>query len=329
MRPRILAATLGLLCCAGLVVKLHANYPRNQGPTVQVFVQAVDTSGGTLHYQWKSTDGNLISADSPTVTWTLPAGPGLHFAYVLVSNGLGGYTEKRIAVNTDGNGTRVSDDGQVLPYVAPPAPPRQGDTYRSSTAWGLTYVGDLNHDVHAPDVSVYIKDNVTNATYPPTGPVQTDLRGEYVIPNLPPGNNYDTYCQPPGTSAPTVCSAGFFVLDHLTMPNIATSDYLSSFPFFDYSVSDIVSGNVALQDGSPCGTVNEFFGVHSTASATLLDASGNPMGTAVRANELGDFTLIYYYDAMPTSVSVQCEGAPAVVVPSLRRSRAWKTSAPR
>src|SRR2546426_4072286 len=42
--------------------------------------QAVDTSGSTLHYLWKSTDGNLISADAPTVTWTLPAGPGLHFA---------------------------------------------------------------------------------------------------------------------------------------------------------------------------------------------------------------------------------------------------------
>ena len=315
MRPRILAATLGLLCCAGLVAKLHANYPRNQGPTVQVSVQAVDTSGGALHYVWKSTDGNLISADAPTVTWTLPAGPGPHFAYVLVSNGLGGYTEKRIAVSTDSIGTRRSDDGQVLPYVAPPAPARQGDTYRSSAAWGLTSVGGLNHDVHAPDVSVYIKDNVTNVTYPPTGPVKTDLRGEYLIPNLPPGINYDTYCQPPGTSTPSVCSAGFFVLDHLTMPNVATSDYLSSFPFFDSSVSDVVSGNVALQDGSPCGTVNEFFGVHCTATATLLDANGTPMGTPVRANELGDFTLIYYYTAMPASVSVQCEGAPAIVVP--------------
>jgi hypothetical protein len=39
------------------------------------------------------------------------------------------------------------------------------------------------------------------------------------------------------------------------------------------------------------------------------------MGTPVRANELGDFTLIYYYTAMPASVSVQCEGAPAIVIP--------------
>ena len=64
MPPKILAATLGLLCCAGLVVKLHANYPRNQGPTVQVSVQAVDTSGATLHYLWKSTD-------------VAPIGPGI------------------------------------------------------------------------------------------------------------------------------------------------------------------------------------------------------------------------------------------------------------
>jgi len=179
---------------------------------------------------------------------------------------------------------------------------------------GLTYVGGLNHDVHAPDVSVYIRDNATNATYPSTGPVKTDLRGEYVIPNLPSGNNYDTYCQPPGTSTPSLCSAGFFVLDHLTIPSVATSDYLSSYPGLDFSVSDFGSGNVALQDGSPCGTLNEFFGVHSTATATLLDAAGNPMGTQVRANELGDYTLTYDYTAMPAAVSVQCEAAPPVVV---------------
>ena len=135
MRPRILAVCLSLVGLGALAVRLDANYPR-QGPTVQVSAQAIDTSGGTLHYRWKSTDGNLVSADSPSVNWTLPAGPGLHFAYVLVSNGLGGYTEKRIAVNTDTIGTPLSDDTHPLPYVAPPAPAQTGNSYRSSIDFG-------------------------------------------------------------------------------------------------------------------------------------------------------------------------------------------------
>jgi hypothetical protein len=99
------------------------------------------------------------------------------------------------------------------------------------------------------------------------------------------------------------------------MPNVATTDYLSGTPSLDLSVSNLVSGNVALQDGGPCGTVNEFFGVHSTATATLLDLNGKPIGTPARANELGDYSLVYNLSATPASVSIQCEGAAPVVVP--------------
>jgi hypothetical protein len=309
MRPRILAVSLGLLCLAGFVVRLHANYPRNQGPTVQVSVQAADTSGGVIHYRWKSTDGNLISADSPTVNWTLPAGPGLHFAYVLASNGLGGYTEKRIAVNTDTIGTKAGeDDSRALPYLAPPAAAPQGDTYRSSVGWGFANA----HDMHPPDVSVYVQDTATGITYPPTGPETTDLRGDFIIPNLPPANSYVTYCQPPGTGAPTVCTAGFF-FGGFPMPSVATTDYLSSFPGLDSSTTGSIDGNFTLQDGNPCGTLNEFFGVHVTGTATLLDANGTPVGTPGRMNELGDFAVQYPIAASPVSVSLQCEGNPPFV----------------
>src|SRR5258707_15765692 len=140
MRPRILALSLGLLGLVALSVRLHADHPR-QGPTVQVSVQAIDTSGGTVHYRWKSTDGNLVSADAPSVNWTLPAGPGLHFAYVLVSNGLGGYTEKRIAVNTDKDGiSETESEDRTSPYVArpTPTPATHADVYRSSLGFGST-----------------------------------------------------------------------------------------------------------------------------------------------------------------------------------------------
>ena len=98
-------------------------------PVVTVSVTASDTTGGTLRYRWKSTDGIIINANSPTTTWTLPNGPGLHFAYVLVSNGKGGYTERRVAMNTDTIGTPV-----VIPsprnLVAPARTVPSGDIYR-------------------------------------------------------------------------------------------------------------------------------------------------------------------------------------------------------
>jgi hypothetical protein len=315
MGPIRSVVILGLLSLVDTAAQLSANHQHHQGPTVQVSVLALDTSPGTLHYQWKSTDGRLVSADAPTVNWTLPAGPGLHFAYVLVSNGLGGYTEKRIAVNTDSAG-EIELESRPLPYTAPTAPTASGDTYRSSVLWGTTTVGQTSYDVHPPDVSVYMLDNVTNIKYPASGPVKTDLRGDFVIPNLPPGNNYTTFCQPPGTPAATFCSGGFFFNDnHLPMPNAATTDYLSGSPTMDFTISNLVSGNVALQDGSPCGTVNEFFGVHSSAVETFLDGTGKPLGAAVRTNELGHYSLVYNFAATPAAVSIQCEGAAPVVVP--------------
>jgi hypothetical protein len=73
--------------------------------TVKVSVDASEGAGNPLTYRWRATDGHIVDQDSPTTDWTLPNGPGIHFAYVLVSNGKGGYTEGRIAVNTDGNPT--------------------------------------------------------------------------------------------------------------------------------------------------------------------------------------------------------------------------------
>jgi hypothetical protein len=208
----------------------------------------------------------------------------------LVSNGLGGYTERRIAVNTDAAGG--SDDenessAPAAPYVAPPAAVPSGDLYRSAVGWGQTQAGGALHDVHVADAVVYVQDTFTGTIYPKTGPVISDYRGEFVIPALPPGNAYATFCLPVGTTVPTFCSAGFYFLNDLLMPAVATTDYLSSFPGGDPNQA-LISGNLVLSDGSTCGTFNEFFGVHSTATATLLDSAGHIMGLPVRLNELGD-----------------------------------------
>jgi hypothetical protein len=73
--------------------------------TVQLTVDASEFFGNPLTYQWRATDGQIVNPKSKTTDWILQNGPGIHFAYVLVSNGKGGYTEGRIAVNTDSNPT--------------------------------------------------------------------------------------------------------------------------------------------------------------------------------------------------------------------------------
>jgi hypothetical protein len=72
---------------------------------VQLTVNASEFFNNPLTYQWRATDGQIVDPKSKTTDWILQNGPGIHFAYVLVSNGKGGYTEGRIAVNTDGNPT--------------------------------------------------------------------------------------------------------------------------------------------------------------------------------------------------------------------------------
>jgi hypothetical protein len=124
MRIKPFLVTIGVcLCFLVFSLSLRASLSRRgRGPTVTVAVQATDNSGGTLRYQWKSTDGTIQNVNAASTTWTLPAGPGVHFASVLVSNGLGGYTERRIAVNTDTIGTKVEKDDDFTRVTAPPAP---------------------------------------------------------------------------------------------------------------------------------------------------------------------------------------------------------------
>src|SRR5262249_5138468 len=50
------------------------------------------------------------------------------------------------------------------------------------------------------------------------------------------------------------------------------------------------TGSVLLEDGSPCGTENEFFGVTSTAFIDVTDIDGKPI-RRVRANSWGQFSI--------------------------------------
>lgn len=281
------------------------------GPTVQVSVSVTDPGvmGGSVSYRWKSTDGHIVDVNAPTTTWTLPAGPGLHFAYVLVSNGLGGYTERRVAVNTDSIGTPTVVP-TPLTYVAPAAPAPVGNYYRSFAEGN---VGELavplagpeliRYAAFLPDVLVYMRDNLSGATFPAGGPaaaVRTDLRGQFVIPGLleinPSLSYYEILSSPDGGST-------WSISDQVVITeNAARTSYVS-----DIFLKPRVVGRVRLEDDSICGMKNGFFNVEATATATLLNASLGILAGPVRLSADGDFSLPQRPGA--EYVQISCEGA--------------------
>lgn len=292
-------AGIGVACLA-LTLALGASFPRPQGPTVTVAVQASDTSGGQLHYRWRATDGTIQNVNAASTTWTLPPGPGLHFAYVLVSNGRGGYTERRIAVNTDTIGTTAPPQTTFHAVTAPPAPAQVGDYYRAFLVSSNT--SQVYHDVYVTDVLGHLEDPATGARYPATGEVTTDAKGQMIVPGVPPGTALNAICTPP-TQPTGDCFTATTLTDSTTSYIIAG---VNSF------LNGEIVGSVQLQDGSPCGTNNEFFGVHSTATAAVVDRSNHLLAGPVHVNEFGEFTLPNPSTA--ASVVFRCEGAKPVRV---------------
>src|SRR6187549_2326215 len=65
------------------------------GTTLQLSATATDPDNDQLHYRWAATEGSITNVDAPTTTWVVPDGSGLQFAYVVVSDNKGGYTESR------------------------------------------------------------------------------------------------------------------------------------------------------------------------------------------------------------------------------------------
>jgi len=286
------------------------------GPTVRVSVSATDSSGAILHYRWKSTDGSIQNADSPQTTWTLPAGPGLHFAYVLVSNGLGGYTERRITVNTDGlpsaSNTNSEYEGSSV-LKPPPAPAQVGDFYRAFLGLGFTDLPvpglayTLNHTIYAPNQQAYLQDATTGVRYPSTGGAVTNARGEYVIPNVPAGANYNLMCSGDGGVTFALCEDNTSS-ETLELPFATTNyDEVNYLDVFLPTPPVVLQGSLRLADGNACGVSDEFFGVHVYATVTLLNASNAPVGKSALVNEFGDFSI--NYDPRATSALLQCENS--------------------
>jgi hypothetical protein len=294
------------------------------GPVVQVSVSVADAGvvGGSLSFRWKSTDGHIVDVDQPETTWTLPAGPGLHFAYVLVSNGQGGFTERRVAVITDTIGAPIVVPWWRRSYSPPLARPPEGNSYRSFLNLGMGELpelipgtGAVQYRAFVPDALVYLRNSATGRTFPPGGattPVKTDLRGQFVIHDVletaSTGSINSVVCSADGGATWDDCGSR-------QMPGIARTAYRGDgfFDGFDPAGPTPVVGRFRLSDDSTCGTVNKFFGVEATGTATLLDASGVSLSGPVRLSADGD----YSFRDKPGSAQVQvtCGAASAVLVP--------------
>jgi hypothetical protein len=270
-------------------------------PTVTVSVQASDAFGNALSYEWKATDGTIANLNSSSTTWTLPAGPGLHFAYVLVSNGKGGYTERRVAVNTDTIGI-PKRFAPALAFRAPAAAAQTGMAYRSVIRADGYYLPPPDNDsngIYIPDASVYLQNTVTGVQ---TATVNTDARGSFTFQDVQPGT-YDEYCSMNPGDPFDLCRQTSLVFQNEALhdpfhgPSPGRGDYV---------------GRMVLTDGEACGTVNEFFGKTVVGQATLLDAAGATLAGPFRINAWGHYG--FSLDANAASVKLECEGVAPVTV---------------
>ena len=263
--------------------------------TVKVVVS--NAGGGTLSYQWRSTDGTIKNVNAATTTWTLPNGPGIHFAYVLVSNGKGGFTERRVAVNTDtfGNPPVIPPPVTLAP---PPAPAASGNFYRGVIAWGS--VAAVNHGVRMAGTPAFVLDSGSGKHYPASGTVSTNGKGDFLVSGVPVLPLFSTQCAVDGVTFADCSSNGPSIL---SIPATVT-DYVYGTPL---TFPPVISGSLALQDGSPCGTQNEFFSVNVRPSATLQNSFGITLAGPVPVNDLGDYSLPY--NASAAFVLLKCAGA--------------------
>jgi hypothetical protein len=273
--------------------------------TIIVNVSASAPGGNPLTYRWRSTDGRIIDQDAPSTEWTLSTGPGIHFAYVLISNGKGGYTERRIAVNTDMlMGLRPIHPPMDL--IPPSAPASSSVPFRDWLGGGMTSyeLGGVKKQfkVALPDVQVraFLSDPTVSEI------TSTNLMGDFTLQHFPPHSVPGILCILQGFDIFFGCASALQIDIEANQTNT-----LDPVPTINPHITWI-TGSVLLEDGSACGTENEFFGVTSTATAELVDVNGVTIpGSRVRANSWGQFSIALT-QPVHTSVVVRCEGAAPV-----------------
>jgi len=315
-----IGTTWGLMSCGG--GGGSTGNAQDSGPNkTYLSVEANDADGDALHYQWRVTAGSIENRDSRETVWTMPDGPGLHFAYVTVSDGKGGYVEQQYAVATDALNTTA----------APRAPVSRAAPANAATAWSAgrlrAYSGDTLSFAApggpAQPRRVYLSDVQFQVERQGGGVVFSgvaDLSGELSLPDLDVGT-YVVKCSTVAGGPLTDCgplAGGVPTPYTFSVVADATVSVRSVTPPLTSARNLRLFGHVALADGSVCGAQNEFFGVQSAATVQLLQSDGSAVAPPVRVNRFGDYAI----DAAVLAhgqyqLQVSCEGyATTLVVPA-------------
>ncbi|MEO6712913.1 MAG: hypothetical protein ABIM89_05730 [Mycobacteriales bacterium] len=272
-------------------------------------VDATDADGDTLHYQWRVTGGTVDNRDARETVWTMPDGPGLHFAYVTVSDGKGGWVEQQYAVSSD----RL-DVKALVPAPIDRAAPSFIGTDGTQVRLRFRAPGQLmfadgagaeaERMVFMPDVQVRL---VPTAGGAPVYSGKTDARGEVDLPKLAPDVEYRIECALQVGSAFADCVGETF-----TPGPTAKVIYVS--PQQTTARNLRLHGHVALADGTGCGRESEFFSIHTSATVRLTNADGSAASDPVRVNRFGDYAIDASVPVRAAlQLEIQCEGYAATV----------------
>lgn len=305
-RSRAGSWLLALLLSAGVVACGGGDLgnARDSGPDkTTLSVAASDEDGQALTYQWRVTSGTVDNRNAAQTTWTLPPGPGLHFAYVLVGDGQGGYSEHRYAVSTDTLDNPAPARVQAL-HTPPPVTDVEGPAFRLRAAFAQRLEFTPAEGGARAERRVYLPDLVVQLTHVTSGERvfagTTNERGEVALPRLRANENYVVHC---GRSA----EAPLAECGRFAAPEAATAVPLT--PTLPDTRNLRLYGHVALADGAVCGHQSEFFDRASSATVQLQASDGAALSPVLRVNRFGDYALDAAVPAQAAlKLRVVCEG---------------------
>lgn len=271
-------------------------------------VQASDADGQPLQYQWRVTGGRIDNRNAASTVWTLPDGPGIHFAYVLVADGHGGYAEQQYAVSGDALDTPAPPRAPVA-YAPRPVSEPDGAMLRLRFVAAVDSLftppgggAPARRTVYLPDVQVQLLNDGDGSTL---FSGVSDLAGEVDLPRLQPGQTYTLRCGTDPAAPLATCA---------TLGGSTTGSTLTLAPPSPAARNLQLFGHVALADGGVCGRQSEFFALQSAASVRLLAADGTPLGAPRHVNRFGDYALeagVPVHAAL--RLEVRCEGESATL----------------
>jgi hypothetical protein len=269
--------------------------PKDVGPDkITLTVAASDADGDALQYEWRVTNGSVENRNARSTVWTLPQGPGLHFAYVTVTDGKGGYAQMQYAVGSD-----------ALELAAPVAAPVSyaPKVFSASTDTPTTRLrmaqprsfqdpgsgAAVNRSIYLADVRVEVR----NGTSLVASGV-TDWNGELPLGRVAPNASYSVSCAQGPQAALQAC--GGFTAG-------ATAQVVSSSgPSALASDNLRLHGHLQFRDGGVCGVQDEYFNLQATGTVQLLLADGAAVTPPLRVNRFGDYAL---WASVPVKAALQ------------------------